>query len=229
LDAPPIASRLSEQSLKINLWKKTAGARNYRVEGDASTERPLVERQEPEAGFLQESDELELARKAAGGDERAFSTLVQRHMERLFRLAWSLVGNAADAEDAVQETLAGAYDGLKKFRAQSSVKTWLTQILVRQAALVRRKRKRYAAGSIEAAEGQTAMEGGSEASGRAMDLHAALERLSPEHREVLVLREFEQMSYEEMALVVGVPRGTIESRLHRARGELREKLKAYQS
>ena len=62
------------------------------------------------------------------------------------------------------------------------------------------------------------MEGGSEASGRAMDLHAALERLSPEHREVLVLREFEQMSYEEMALVVGVPRGTIQSRLHRARG-----------
>jgi RNA polymerase sigma-70 factor (ECF subfamily) len=188
-----------------------------------------VERQEPEAGFLQESDELELARKAAGGDERAFSTLVQRHMERLFRLAWSLVGNAADAEDAVQETLAGAYDGLKKFRAQSSVKTWLTQILVRQAALVRRKRKRHAAGSIEAAEGQPAVEGGSEGIGRAMDLYAALERLSPDHRQVLVLREFEQMSYEEMALVVGVPRGTVESRLHRARSELREKLKAYQS
>jgi RNA polymerase sigma-70 factor (ECF subfamily) len=60
-----------------------------------------------------------------------------------------------------------------------------------------------------------------------MDLHAALQQLSTEHRQVLVLREFEQMSYEEMADVLGVPRGTVESRLHRARAELREKLKSY--
>jgi len=55
----------------------------------------------------------------------------------------------------------------------------------------------------------------------------ALGQLSPEHREVLVLREFERLTYEEMAAVLSVPRGTIESRLHRARAELREKLKAY--
>jgi RNA polymerase sigma-70 factor (ECF subfamily) len=60
-----------------------------------------------------------------------------------------------------------------------------------------------------------------------MDLQAALALLSPEHRQILVLREFEQLSYEEMAEILGVPRGTVESRLHRARGELREKLKAY--
>ena len=60
-----------------------------------------------------------------------------------------------------------------------------------------------------------------------IDLAAAVRQLSAEHREVIVLREFEQMSYEEMAEVVGVPRGTIESRLHRARIELREKLKEY--
>ena len=60
-----------------------------------------------------------------------------------------------------------------------------------------------------------------------IDLHAALWRLSPEHREILALREFEGMAYEEMAEVLGVPRGTVESRLHRARGELRERLKEY--
>jgi len=62
-----------------------------------------------------------------------------------------------------------------------------------------------------------------------IDLHAALATLSPEHQDVLALREFEQLSYEEIADVLGVPRGTVESRLFRARAELREKLKAYRS
>ncbi len=60
-----------------------------------------------------------------------------------------------------------------------------------------------------------------------MDVQAAMRRLSPEHREVLALREFEQMSYNEIAEALGVPRGTVESRLHRARNEMREILKAY--
>jgi RNA polymerase sigma-70 factor (ECF subfamily) len=60
-----------------------------------------------------------------------------------------------------------------------------------------------------------------------IDVDAAMQRLSPEHRQVLVLREFEQMSYDEIAEVLGVPRGTVESRLHRARSEMKEKLKAY--
>ena len=64
--------------------------------------------------------------------------------------------------------------------------------------------------------------------GRQIDLQAALRQLSAEHREVLVLREFDGLAYEEIAQVLGVPRGTVESRLHRARNELREKLKGYQ-
>jgi RNA polymerase sigma-70 factor (ECF subfamily) len=63
--------------------------------------------------------------------------------------------------------------------------------------------------------------------GAKIDLQAALQLLSEEHREVLVLREFEGMSYDEMAEAIGLPRGTVESRLHRARAELKEKLKAY--
>ncbi len=74
--------------------------------------------------------------------------------------------------------------------------------------------------SIPAAGANTAPDAG-------MDVNAAMQRLSPEHRQVLALREFEQMSYEEIAEVLGVPRGTVESRLHRARSEMREKLKAY--
>ncbi len=61
-----------------------------------------------------------------------------------------------------------------------------------------------------------------------LDLHAALAELSPEHRQVLVLRELDGMGYEQMAVALGVPRGTVESRLHRARAELRRRLSAYE-
>jgi RNA polymerase sigma-70 factor (ECF subfamily) len=150
----------------------------------------------------------------------------------VFRLAFSLVGNAADAEDVVQETFAGAFRGIDGFEGRSSVGTWLTRILVTQAAKLRRDRKRPTPQPLETIEGRgselrASSQGGVASAERRMDLHAALALLSPEHRQILVLREFEQLSYEEMAEILGVPRGTVESRLHRARGELREKLKAY--
>lgn len=187
-------------------------------------ETSLVERRSPEA------DELQLLRRAGAGDAKAFHDLVDRHADRLFRLAFSLVGQAADAEDVVQETFAGAFRGIDAFEGRSSVGTWLTRILVTQAAKLRRDRKRpmQPLDSIEGkASGQASGQGGVAAAERRMDLQAALALLSPEHRQILVLREFEQLSYEEMAEILGVPRGTVESRLHRARGELREKLKAY--
>jgi RNA polymerase sigma-70 factor, ECF subfamily len=169
-----------------------------------------------------EADDLRLLKRSGAGDAKAFHQLLDRHADRLFRLAYSLVGNAADAEDVVQETLAGAYRGIRGFEGRSSVGTWLTRILVTQAAKLRRDRKR-----TEPMDQAMAVEGGGLAAERRMDLQAALEKLSPEHRQVLVLREYERMSYEEIAEVLGVPRGTVESRLHRARAELREKLRAY--
>jgi len=174
----------------------------------------------------------ELLAKAAGGDGRAFHVLVDRHAQRLFRLAVSLVGNAADAEDVVQETFAGAFKGLRAFEGRASVKTWLTRILFTQAAKWRRDRGRREGGRrdyrpLESAEEQATVSDEIFGVGARIDLQAALGRLSEEHREVLVLREFEGMAYEEMAEVLGVPRGTIESRLHRARNELRERLRSY--
>ena len=116
------------------------------------------------------------------------------------------------------------------FRGGAAVTTWLTRILVLQAAKWRRDRKRPSR-QAEALPEQVAAESGEAGKGGpvSIDLQAALQQLSEEHRTVLVLREFESLSYDEMAEVIGVPRGTVESRLHRARGELREKLKAYQS
>lgn len=173
----------------------------------------------------QESDDLALARKAGGGDDRAFADLADRHMPDLYRLAYSLLGNAADAEDAVQETLMGAYDGMGRFKGRSSIRTWLKRILLHQAVNVRRKRKRHRAESIDDVQAAVAAE--TDSTDGTMDVRAAMEQLSEEHRQVLVLREFEGMGYQEMADLLDVPRGTIESRLHRARSELREKLREY--
>jgi RNA polymerase sigma-70 factor, ECF subfamily len=183
--------------------------------------RPPVEPDAPPG-----SEDLELLRRAAKGDGKAFHGLLDRHADRLYRLAYSLLGNAADAQDVVQETWAGAYRGLSGFEGRSSVATWLTRILVLQAAKWRRDHKRRFE-PIVSRDAAASGECGAAEVERRIDVRAALEQLTAEHREVLVLREYEQMSYEEMAESLGVPRGTVESRLHRARAELKEKLKDY--
>ena len=172
-------------------------------------------------------EDTQLLRRAVGGDGRAFHKLVDTHSQRLFAIAVRLVGNSTDAEDVLQETWAGAYRGMGRFEARASVKTWLTRILVVQAARWRRDKRRRVMQPLDSMSVGSESNGGPAGVEKRIDLQAALLRLSPEHREVLVLREFEQMSYEEMAAVLDVPRGTVESRLHRARAELRDKLSAY--
>jgi RNA polymerase sigma factor (sigma-70 family) len=161
-------------------------------------------------------------RRRGRADEATFHELVDRYANEMFRLAVSLVGNAADAEDVVQETFAGAFQALPDFEGRSSVRTWLSRILVNQAAKWRRRRKVRRTVPLDATA-----PGPNPEQGLRIDVLGTLETLSPEHREVIALREFQGMSYEEMAEVLGVPRGTVESRLFRARQELRARLRAY--
>jgi len=181
--------------------------------------------------------DLELVRAAAQGDRAAFHALVDRHSRNLFRLARSLSRTRSDAEDIVQETLIGAYRGLAGFNGQSSVRTWLSRILMRRAAKAWH-RSRHARGSVplEVAQDTAAPAAGagalSVASAAAsvdhrLDLRQVLQTLSPDHREVLVLREIEGLSYIEIAHALGIPRGTVESRLHRARNDLKQRLNGY--
>jgi RNA polymerase sigma-70 factor (ECF subfamily) len=193
---------------------------------------------------VRDASDLELLRAAGGGEDDAFHALVDRHAPMLFRVAQSLTLNRADAEDLMQETFVGAYRGLNNFAGRSSVKTWLVQILTRQAAKAwQRGRHHRAARSIDAAAraddgtpaggdgvrgyaGDRALSSASHAAAvdRRLDVRATLRQLSAPHREILVLREIRGLSYEEIAEVLEVPRGTVESRLSRARGEFREKL-----
>lgn len=188
----------------------------------------------PAAGEAAERARVDLAllRRAAGGDGPAFAELVERHAKSLGRLAYMMIGSAADAEDVLQETWAGAYKSLKRFEGRSTVRTWLTRILTTQVALWRRKRRGGMLSLDDTPAAQAdALPGKQHSASRQADwqadLEAALVRLTTDHREVIVLREIEGLSYDEIAVSLRVPRGTVESRLHRARGELRKLLQAY--
>jgi len=177
-------------------------------------------------------DDAELLSRICSGDASGFHGLVDKYGQYLFGLAVSLVGNRADAEDVLQETYLGAFRGARRFEGRSSVKTWLTGILVRQVAGHRRAGARRKTVSMEFRETVASKEAVRSRAGAVdvqMDVEAAVRSLSEAHREVIVLREFKGLSYDEIAEVLGVPRGTVESRLFRARRELKDILKAYLS
>lgn len=180
---------------------------------------------------LEVPDEKELARLISRGDEAAFRTLVDREGRYLYGIAHALTGNAADAEDMVQETFAGAFR--TRFRGESSLRTWLVRILVRRVGMLRRSswwRRRHASPDA-GQDGRPAVDipvsSSAEDADVRLDLTAMLATLSVEHREIIILRELQGLSYEEMAAVLNIPRGTIQSRLHRARQELRARFKEY--
>jgi RNA polymerase sigma-70 factor (ECF subfamily) len=183
-----------------------------------------------------QDDDSDLVTAAARGDASAFHALVDRHSPHLMRLATMLSRSSADAEDIVQETLVGAFAGLARFNRESSVKTWLSRICTRQAARAwnKSKRSRMAAQLDESAEFTSNDPGLSVASAATatdskIDINLMLQKLNAEHREILVLREIQGLSYEEIAQALEIPRGTVESRLHRARAELRRRLQGYES
>jgi len=131
-----------------------------------------------------------------------------------------------DLELARRAQKGGAFQGLDSFEGRSSVKTWLIRILVKQAAKYHRYRRIRKTESINNFFPQ---DSGSDSSARdfeiRMDIKTMIKTLSPEHREVIVLRELEGFSYEEMAEILDIPRGTVDSRLFRARQELKERFK----
>lgn len=201
-----------------------------------ATELLIVERRGPDASNAGvaplEASDTELLAAARTGDGDAFHKLVDRYANDLFRVALSLTRNRDDAEDVLQETFLGAYRGLTSFAGRSSVKTWLIQILTRQAAKSWNRNKN-GRNTLSLDQAQLSPDAGgrtlqSDASTRSaeqrIDLMHVLQCMSPAHREVLVLREMRGLSYDEMARVLDVPRGTIESRLSRARAEFRQRI-----
>lgn len=182
--------------------------------------RPFASRP---AGSAPASDEELVARFLAEGSEAAFRQLFRRHTPRLLQLGARLQGGAVDdAEDAVQETWIRAADGLRGFRWQSSLATWLAGVLVNVCREQRRAR-RGGGGPFDDGVGAGAATAEAPA-GLARDLEAAIAALPEGYRQVLVLHDVEGHTHEQTARLLGIEAGTSKSQLHRARRALRQRL-----
>ncbi len=205
---------------------KTSKKKNIRLVG--SKDEPIEELQDDE-----------LVDRSRDGDEKAYRELVTRYQQRAFRIAYDILRRREDAEDAVQEAFVKAYLSLSSFRGQSSFYTWLYRIVYNMSIDFKRKQGRGGGpasefkeeilnenptassvlGKVEAPEAVALRKE------QGKRIQQALAELSEEHRAVITLREFEGMSYDEIAECSGVSKGTIMSRLHYARKKMQELLK----
>ena len=182
-------------------------------------------------------DESELVSKARAGDSAAFSELVNRYQNKIYRLAKHITQNDEDAEDVLQEAFLKAYEHLDGFQGNSRFYTWIVRIAVNEALMKLRKRKgdRFVSldEPVETGEEQVKREIAvwddnpeqqySQEEMRAI-LDEAIEGLKPDFRTVFLLRDIEELSTEETAETLGISIPAVKSRLLRARLALREKL-----
>ena len=174
-----------------------------------------------------------LVDRARRGDMQAFGLLVTKYQDRLFNMVYRMCSNRQDAEELAQEALVRALEKLWQFNRQSQFYTWLFRIAVNLVISHRRRASRIRWQPLD--EGH---EPSARASGRRVEspeaaamnaelnrrLELALDRLDDEFRLLVVLRDVEDMNYQQIAEVMEVPVGTVKSRLHRARCALREEL-----
>ena len=171
----------------------------------------------------------QLLDRSSDGCPVSMRAFVDRHAQRLYALAFALLGDRADGEDVVQETFMAAFAQWGKFEGRAAVRTWLARIAVRQAAR-RHRRRRPRAGLVPLAAAASPADPADRmaAADARMDVPTMLAALSRQHRQVIVLREMEGMSYHQIAATLKIPRGTVESRLFRARQTLRARFGEYQ-
>ncbi len=184
-------------------------------------------------GTKVELDDGELIRAACQGETAAFGVLVSKYQARLCTSLTHVCGSVDDAEDIAQEAFVQAYVKLRSFAGGSAFYTWLYRIAVNAA--ISRRRKRREQTSVDTRKdtvGLEPLDDGERADERllreerAVQVQRALSRLSDEHRQILVLREVDDCDYDEIASILQLPVGTVRSRLHRARLQLKEQLDA---
>ena len=170
-----------------------------------------------------------LAGRAAAGDTAAFAALVRRHQARVFGFILRMTGMRDEAMDLTQDTFMKAWQALPGWRPEARFGTWLLQIARNAAldALRRRQSVQFAPldDALPVADLRPGPEDVFAARQRSACLEVALARLPADQREILLLREIEGLSYDELATVLGVQEGTVKSRLARARAALSERLR----
>lgn len=157
--------------------------------------------------------------RARRGDRTALGELVTEHYPRVFRFCARRLGDDL-AQDAAQETFLTVQRTIKRFEARSTFETWLLGIAHNHCRNLSRKRMRDPMALDQAFEQPTPDHGGRVVANES--LRCAMDKLSPEHREVVLLHEIEGLTYAEVAQIAGVPEGTVKSRLFHAFRNLRE-------
>ena len=180
---------------------------------------------------MQSDLERELIRKCRAGNARFYEPLVRAYEPSGMRLAFVLMGNTDDAQDALQEAFIKTYQSLHQFDLDQSFSPWFFQILRNQCRDMLRGRKaefkfekldqRFDLCSTDSERGPERI---LERKAAAEKLWRGLEQISEEHREILVLKEIQDFYYTEIASILDIPEGTVASRLYHARRALREAL-----
>ncbi|MEN6615429.1 MAG: sigma-70 family RNA polymerase sigma factor [Syntrophorhabdus sp.] len=196
---------------------------------------------QPEEGYVNDTADrdLQYVTMAIRGEPQAFEMLVRRHQKRMFNIAYRMTGNYDDAADIVQESFLSAYKAIRKFRGDARFSTWLYGIVVNHS----RNRIR-AANTRSFHEPLSLDEDLSRVDGHILHfdppspdvpvvdalvrketqekVQKCINQLDKDHREILVLRDIQGFSYEEIIEMLGVPEGTVKSRLSRARSAIKD-------
>ncbi|MGC8659472.1 MAG: sigma-70 family RNA polymerase sigma factor [Desulfomonilaceae bacterium] len=192
------------------------------------------------SSFDNNDEDEELVRRCAGGDREAFNDLVLKYQKKVFSVAYRFVGDAEEANDLAQEIFTAAYQNLKSFRGDSKFSTWLFQIATNRGKnrfkyLKRRGFFMNKGSSENDDEGDPGNRSLPDQTANPEELLSgnqirkavieAINELEPDHKEIVILRDIEGLSYDEIARILNLPEGTTKSRLHRARMVVKEKLK----
>ncbi len=179
-------------------------------------------------------DDLSLVAASRVGDAEAFGILVRRYQDRLYPTLMRLTGCAEDAHDLLQDAFLRAYEKLDRFHGESSFYTWVYRIAVNLTLSDRRRRRLPGESRLGGSELHDPSDDPNltdpsrplEQAERDALVQQALLALQPDHRAVVIMKDLDGFRYEEIAETLGIPVGTVRSRLHRARCELRERLRS---
>lgn len=188
-----------------------------------------------------ERSDRELLRQCRLGDKGAFEELVERYQRKVMAVALGMVRNPDDAMEITQDAFVKAYENIASFKGESSFYTWIYRIVVNKAIDLRRRQRRKPTVALEDRGRQADRDDSWEDSladegpidpyerTRSMEMsermQEAIDELTPDHKAVIVLREVEGLSYEEISRVMRCSKGTVMSRLHYARKKLQNRLK----
>ena len=191
-----------------------------------------------EIGFEFVENEVAFVDRLQIGSDEAFETLISLYQAPIYNVAYRILGDASEASDAVQETFMKIFKGIKTFRGESGLKTWIYRIAISESLNRQRWWKRWrhhapvsvddtspnGARLVEVRDSRPTPETACAQMEIEREVQRALNGLTFEHRVAVVLRDIEGLSYEEIAETLGLSLGTVKSRLWRARSEMKAKL-----